>query len=117
MRRRYTTTAASTKAIARAKTPIHASLRVCMAPTLYFRVTPGGRSMARRAGAACRMGGGITMELKSPAFAHGAPIPPEHTCDGRDISPPLSITGPAPGTRSLALIADDPDAPMGTWVH
>jgi Raf kinase inhibitor-like YbhB/YbcL family protein len=57
------------------------------------------------------------MELKSPAFAHGAPIPPEHTCDGKDVSPPLSFAGTAPGTRSLALIADDPDAPLGTWVH
>ena len=57
------------------------------------------------------------MELKSPAFAHGAPIPPEYTCDGRDVSPPLSVTGVAPGTRSLALVADDPDAPMGTWIH
>jgi len=57
------------------------------------------------------------MELKSPAFAQGAPIPPEHTCDGKDVSPPLSFTGTVPGTRSLALIVDDPDAPMGTWVH
>src|SRR5213594_586555 len=62
-------------------------------------------------------GGGTTMELKSPAFAHGSPIPSEHTCDGKDVSPPLSFKGIAPGTRSLALIADDPDAPMGTWVH
>jgi len=62
-------------------------------------------------------GGGTTMELKSPAFAHGAPIPLEYTCDGKDISPPLSFTGTAPGTRSLALIADDPDAPVGTWIH
>jgi len=57
------------------------------------------------------------MELKSPAFAHGAPIPLEYTCDGKGISPPLSFTGTAPGTRSLALIADDPDAPVGTWIH
>ncbi|HYS04644.1 MAG TPA: YbhB/YbcL family Raf kinase inhibitor-like protein [Candidatus Dormibacteraeota bacterium] len=57
------------------------------------------------------------MELKSPAYAHGAPIPLEYTCDGKDISPPLSFTGTAPGTRSLALIADDPDAPVGTWIH
>jgi len=57
------------------------------------------------------------MEINSPAFAHGAPIPREHTCDGKDVSPPLSFAAPPPGTLSLALIADDPDAPMGTWVH
>ncbi len=57
------------------------------------------------------------MELKSPVFAHGAPIPSEYACDGKDVSPPLSFTGTAQGARSLALIADDPDAPSGTWIH
>src|SRR5882762_11287280 len=61
--------------------------------------------------------GGSQMEIKSPAFAPGAPIPREHTCDGKDGSPPLSFSGAPPATRSLALIADDPDAPMGTWLH
>jgi Raf kinase inhibitor-like YbhB/YbcL family protein len=44
-------------------------------------------------------------------------IPKEHTCDGSDISPPLSWSGVPEGTKSLALICDDPDAPVGTWVH
>jgi Raf kinase inhibitor-like YbhB/YbcL family protein len=61
--------------------------------------------------------GGGTMELKSPAFAAGADIPAKHTCDGPDVSPPLSWTDPPAGTRSFALVADDPDAPAGTWVH
>jgi Raf kinase inhibitor-like YbhB/YbcL family protein len=66
---------------------------------------------------ALAVSGGATMTITSPAFIHGAPIPPEYTCDGKDLSPPLSFTEVAPGTRSLALIADDPDAPAGTWVH
>lgn len=61
--------------------------------------------------------GGTTMELKSQAFQAGNMIPPKYTCDGQDISPPLSWTDPPAGTVSFALISDDPDAPMGTWVH
>jgi len=55
--------------------------------------------------------------LTSPAFAAGKPIPPRFTADGADVSPPLTIGDPPPGTASFALIMDDPDAPMGTWVH
>lgn len=55
--------------------------------------------------------------LTSSAFAQGAMIPKEYTCDGKDISPPLSWGDPPEGTQSFALIMDDPDAPMGTWVH
>jgi Raf kinase inhibitor-like YbhB/YbcL family protein len=57
------------------------------------------------------------MELKSSAFAAGGMIPKQYTCDGGDISPPLSWTDVPPGSKSLTLIADDPDAPRGTWVH
>lgn len=57
------------------------------------------------------------MELKSPAFRDGAAIPRVHTCDGDDVSPPLEWSGVPAGTRSLALIMEDPDAPAGTWVH
>jgi len=57
------------------------------------------------------------MELKSSAFETGGIIPKKHTCDGPDVSPPLSWSDVPGGTKSLALIADDPDAPMGTWVH
>lgn len=55
--------------------------------------------------------------VKSPAFNEGAGIPAEHTCDGADISPPLQWTGVPAEAKSLALIADDPDAPAGDWVH
>jgi len=59
----------------------------------------------------------MSFELTSPAFAHGETIPCKYTCDGEDISPPLRWSDPPQGTQSLALIADDPDAPIGTWVH
>ncbi len=57
------------------------------------------------------------MELRSSAFQNGGDIPRKHTCDGTDLSPPLRWENPPAGTKSLALIADDPDAPVGTWVH
>lgn len=57
------------------------------------------------------------LEITSPAFADGGPIPRAHTCDGADLSPPLAWTGVPDGTKQLALIMDDPDAPGGTWVH
>jgi Raf kinase inhibitor-like YbhB/YbcL family protein len=58
-----------------------------------------------------------TMQLTSSAFSEGAAIPAKHTCDSKNVSPPLKWSGVPPGTKSLALIVDDPDAPMGTWVH
>lgn len=57
------------------------------------------------------------MEITSTAFDEGKPIPTQYTCDGEDLSPPLSWDGAPEGTKSFALIADDPDAPVGTWVH
>ncbi len=62
-------------------------------------------------------GQAMTFAIASPAFDNGQPIPPRFTADGADISPPLVISGVPEGARSLALIMDDPDAPMGTWVH
>jgi hypothetical protein len=59
----------------------------------------------------------MTFEIRSPAFASGGTIPTKHTCDGADVSPRLSWTELPAGTKSLALIMDDPDAPVGTWVH
>lgn len=59
----------------------------------------------------------MSFTLSSPAFREGETIPKKYTCVGEDVSPPLQWTGPPKGTRSLALIMDDPDAPMGTWVH
>jgi Raf kinase inhibitor-like YbhB/YbcL family protein len=55
--------------------------------------------------------------LTSAAFANGKPIPAKYTCDGSDVSPPLQWEGAPHDTHSLALIVNDPDAPVGTWVH
>jgi hypothetical protein len=57
------------------------------------------------------------MKLTSTAFQNGRPIPVQHTGDGADVSPPLQWSGAPAGTKSFALICDDPDAPVGTWVH
>lgn len=64
----------------------------------------------------------MTLTLTSTAFDAGGPIPPIYTCDGNDISPPLAWSGAPAGTKSYALIVDDPDAPdpaapQRTWVH
>ncbi len=63
-----------------------------------------------------------SLQIASTAFADGGRIPARHTCDGKDISPPLTWTGIPAGTKSLVLIVDDPDAPdpaapRMTWVH
>jgi len=66
-------------------------------------LTSGGQAMA--------------FEMRSGAFSEGAGMPSRFTCDGKDVSPALSWAGVPAGTKSFALICDDPDAPMGTWVH
>jgi Raf kinase inhibitor-like YbhB/YbcL family protein len=63
--------------------------------------------------------GGNTMSFKisTTAFQPGGDIPSKYTCTGPDVSPALSWSDPPAGTQSFTLIADDPDAPVGTWVH
>ncbi len=89
----------------------------------------GVRALALAVGLALALagvatGGGrpMSLEIRSPAFANGGEIPQRYTCDGADVSPPLEWSGVPEGTRSLALIVDDPDAPdpdnpRMTWVH
>jgi hypothetical protein len=57
------------------------------------------------------------MQIQSSAFKEGAMIPKKHTCDSEDVSPALSWSATPAGTKCLVLICDDPDAPVGTWVH
>ena len=59
----------------------------------------------------------LAFELRSPAFPINGEIPPKYTCDGRNVSPPLTWTIPPAGTKEFALIVDDPDAPRATFVH
>ena len=59
----------------------------------------------------------MALTLTSPAFSHQTKIPRRYTCEGEDVSPALAWTDPPAGTKGLALINDDPDAPVGTWVH
>jgi Raf kinase inhibitor-like YbhB/YbcL family protein len=60
---------------------------------------------------------GMAFRLMTPAFREGETIPKLHTCEGADLSPALEWEGEPAGTRSFALIVDDPDAPAGTWNH
>ena len=57
------------------------------------------------------------LTITSDAFASGQSIPAKYSCVGRNVSPPLAWNEPPAGTQSFALIMDDPDAPVGTWVH
>jgi Raf kinase inhibitor-like YbhB/YbcL family protein len=59
----------------------------------------------------------MAFRLSSPAFADGADIPSQYTCEGADAPPPLAIADPPQGVHSFALIMDDPDAPRGTFTH
>ena len=59
----------------------------------------------------------MSFQISTTAFSEGGTVPKKCTCDGPDLSPPLSWTEPPAATKSFALIADDPDAPAGTWVH
>jgi Raf kinase inhibitor-like YbhB/YbcL family protein len=64
----------------------------------------------------------MTFRITSAAFEHEAAMPAKYTCEGEDTSPPLAWSGVPPGTKSLALVVDDPDAPDPrapkiTWVH
>lgn len=62
-------------------------------------------------------GGKMDIKVKSSAFEDGGLIPKKYTCDGTNISPPLEWESRPTGCEAFALICDDPDAPMGTWVH
>lgn len=62
-------------------------------------------------------GNAMALELKSSTFNNNEELPSRYTCDDLGISPPLSWSGAPTNTKSFAIISDDPDAPVGTWVH
>jgi Raf kinase inhibitor-like YbhB/YbcL family protein len=59
----------------------------------------------------------MAFAITSPAFAEGATVPKQFTCDGNDTPPPIKLSEPPQNTRSFAVIMDDPDAPKGTFTH
>lgn len=59
----------------------------------------------------------MEIKIESSAFKYGEFIPVKYTCDGENVSPPLKWSGSPANTKSFALISDDPDAPIGDWVH
>jgi Raf kinase inhibitor-like YbhB/YbcL family protein len=59
----------------------------------------------------------MAFTVTSPAFADGQPVPREFTCDGNDAPPAMTVSDPPQGTKSFAVIMDDPDAPKGTFTH
>ena len=77
----------------------------------FFEGTPD------RGYAKTRGGSKMAITFTSTAFTEGSMIPTDYTCDGKDVSPPMAWAGVPEGTKSLAIICDDPDAPVGTWVH
>lgn len=95
--------------------PVILSLMGCAGtPRLHFALLPSSKNQSNS-----KTGGGKKMEIRitSTAFREGGMIPKRHTCDGTNVSPPLAWTSVPNDTKSFALIYDDPDAPMGTWVH
>jgi len=59
----------------------------------------------------------MVFAVTSPAFSEGAAVPTRFTCDGNDVPPPIRVSNPPKGTKSFAVIMDDPDAPRGTFTH
>jgi Raf kinase inhibitor-like YbhB/YbcL family protein len=88
-----------------------------LVPIMILLSACGGPQDATTAPGEEREGAKMAIGVTSTAFEEGGAIPARYTCDGLDVSPPLQWSSVPDGTRSLALIADDPDAPRGTFVH
>jgi len=76
-----------------------------------------GETTAAQRGSAERMVRDMKINITSAAFKDKEVIPAKYTGDGEDFSPPLEWSSAPQGTKSFAIISDDPDAPFGTWVH
>ena len=59
----------------------------------------------------------MTLQVSSPAFQEGETIPQQYTADGKNVAPALSWSGAPEGTKTFALVCEDPDAPRGIWTH
>jgi Raf kinase inhibitor-like YbhB/YbcL family protein len=99
---------------------VRAALALAGAALLF--VVVGARGLLRRPSnepffSSASPAAHMAMVISSGSFPNGGYIPKQFTCDGTDISPELSWTNPPPGAQSFALIAEDPDAPVGTWTH
>ena len=84
---------------------------VLISSAFCFSAWPSGKPYAQE------KGGTMSLQISSTAFSAGETMPKKFTCDGPDVSPQLKWNDPPANTQSIALIMDDPDAPVGTWVH
>src|ERR1700739_3006051 len=84
---------------------------------LLLLISPAGNVRSELKGETYMAASTATMNVSSSAFSAEGAIPTKHTCEGADISPPLTCSGAPGGAQSFPLIVDDPDAPVGTWVH
>jgi Raf kinase inhibitor-like YbhB/YbcL family protein len=88
------------------------AVRISFAITLLFSGQVFSRPMTTAKGDTA-----MNITVSSTAFKEGEAIPKKFSCDGDNVSPQLEWSGIPAGTKSIALIVDDPDAPRGTWVH
>jgi Raf kinase inhibitor-like YbhB/YbcL family protein len=85
--------------------------------SLFLLISPAVGVISQPEGESLMAVSVATINITSSAFSAEGTIPKKYTCDGQDASPPLTWSGAPGSAQSLALIADDPDAPVGTWVH
>jgi Raf kinase inhibitor-like YbhB/YbcL family protein len=94
------------------------SLAFVAIAALALVLTVAGRSSSPIHSSLARNGGkAVAFTISSPSFSNGGDIAKKFTCDGADVSPQLTWSDPPTGTKSLGLLADDPDAPVGNWNH
>jgi Raf kinase inhibitor-like YbhB/YbcL family protein len=90
---------------------------ITLALTLLVLILNLGVAVGFMAGGPVQGGHAMSFALSSKSFSSGSDIPKKFTCDGADVSPELSWKDAPAGTTSFVLVADDPDAPAGTWTH